>query len=326
MRLSELAGEIGIAYEGEDREISGIGTLKNASERELTFLDNPKYLKDLSETKAAAVLVSPEYEEKVPKGTIALVDGEPYLKLALASRFFAPSPMKEIGEEPRFGEGCRVAPGVSFGKDVIVGKRVTIMPGCYIGDDVVIGDDTLIHPNVTLYHGSVIGRRCILHAGTVIGSDGYGFAHTKEGKHIKLHQLGNVVIEDDVEIGANCTIDRGALEATVIREGVKMDNLVHVAHNCEIGEYSLITGQVGLSGSTKLGRNVVMGGQSGTAGHLEIGPFATIAARGGVTKSIPGGKVYAGFPLMEHKKWLRLNAMLMRMLENLTANKKKERT
>jgi len=315
MRLRELASELGINFSGEDREICGIGTLKGATSKQITFLDNPKYLKDLVVTKAAAVLVAPKYANDVPEGTIALIDDEPYLKLALASRLFAPKPMREEGAEPQIGQACEIGANVTFGKDVAIGDRVTIMPGCYIGDGVEIGDDTLIYPNVTIYHECKIGKKCIIHAGTVIGSDGYGFAHTKEGQHVKFYQLGNVIIEDDVEIGANCTIDRGALESTIIKEGVKIDNLVHIAHNCEIGEYSLITGQVGLSGSTKLGRNVVMGGQSATAGHLEIGPFATIAARGGVTKSIPGGKVYAGFPLMEHKKWLKLQAMLSRLLE-----------
>jgi len=315
MRLCELASELGINFSGEDREICGIGTLKGATSKQITFLDNPKYLKDLAVTKAAAVLVAPKYANDVPEGTIALIDDEPYLKLALASRLFAPKPMREEGAEPQIGQACEIGANVTFGKDVVIGDRVTIMPGCYIGDGVEIGDDTLIYPNVTIYHECKICKKCIIHAGTVIGSDGYGFAHTKEGQHVKFYQLGNVIIEDDVEIGANCTIDRGALESTIIKEGVKIDNLVHIAHNCEIGEYSLITGQVGLSGSTKLGRNVIMGGQSATAGHLEIGPFATIAARGGVTKSIPGGKVYAGFPLMEHKKWLKLQAMLSRLLE-----------
>ncbi|SFP72265.1 UDP-3-O-(3-hydroxymyristoyl)glucosamine N-acyltransferase [Hydrogenimonas thermophila] len=314
MRLVELVEKIGISYSGEDCEIVGINTLRDAKEDELSFLDNPKYLKDLGQTKAAAVLVSKKYESAVPKDSIALVDDEPYLKLAFASKFFAPEVMKKEGNEPKFGKNCNIGSNVSFGKDVVVGDRVTIMPGCFIGDDVEIGDDTVIYPNVTIYHQCKVGSKCIIHSGTVIGSDGYGFAHTKDGKHIKLYQLGNVVIEDDVEIGSNCSIDRGALKSTVIKEGVKIDNLVHIAHNCEIGEHSLITGQVGISGSTKLGRNVVMGGQSGTAGHLEIGPFATIAARGGVTKSIPGNRVYAGFPLMEHKKWLKLNAMLSKFL------------
>ena len=320
MKLRRLAERIGLSYDGADIEIEGIATLKNADEKALSFLDNPKYLQELSLTKAGAVLVAPEYADKVPEGTIALVDEEPYLKLALASALFAPDVMKEEGAEPRIGEGCRIGPNVTFGKNVVVASNVTIMPGCYVGDDVTIGEGTLLYPNVTLYHRTSIGKRCIIHAGTVIGSDGYGFAHTKTGEHVKLHQLGRVIIEDDVEIGANCTIDRGTLEETRIRKGVKIDNMVHVAHNCDIGAHSLITAQVGLSGSTKLGRNVVMGGQSGTAGHLEIGDFATIAARGGVTKSLPGKKTYAGFPAIEHKKWLKLNALLMRMLNRRKEN------
>ena len=316
MKLSELAHRIGIAYEGPDIEITGLGTLKNAGSDRLSFLDNPKYLKDLRDTKAGAVIVAPGYAEEVPEGTIALIDGEPYLKLALASRLFAPEPMRERGAEPVFGEECRIGENVSFGKDVVVGDRVTIMPGCYIGDGVTIGDDTLIYPNVTLYHETAIGPRCIIHANTVIGSDGYGFAHTKSGEHVKLYQLGHVIVEEDVEIGSNVSIDRGTIEPTIVKKGAKIDNLVQIAHNCIIGEHSLLTGQVGLAGSTILERNVVMGGQSGAMGHLTIGAFAQIAAKGGVTKSLPGGKVYAGYPIMEHKRWLKLNALLSRLLKS----------
>ncbi|WP_456485684.1 UDP-3-O-(3-hydroxymyristoyl)glucosamine N-acyltransferase [Hydrogenimonas sp.] len=315
MKLSDLAKIAGIDYKGKEIEIEGIGTLEKATPSQISFLDNPKYLESLDRTHAGAVILAKKYADRVPEGTIPLIDEEPYLKLAYISALFAPSLMKEEGEPPLLKRGCRIGENVSFGKDVVVGERVTIMPGCSIGDDVIIGDDTIVHPNVTIYHGCEIGKSCIIHSGTVIGSDGFGFAHTKTGEHVKLYQLGNVVVEDDVEIGANCTIDRGAIDSTIIRHGTKIDNLVHIAHNCDIGEHCVIAGQAGLSGSTTLERNVVMGGQSGTAGHLKIGAFATIAARGGVTKSIPGGKVYAGFPLMEHKRWLRLNAMLSRLLE-----------
>ncbi|WP_457596139.1 UDP-3-O-(3-hydroxymyristoyl)glucosamine N-acyltransferase [Hydrogenimonas sp.] len=325
MKLGELAETIGVDYRGPEREIDGIATLANAKERDLSFFDNPRYLRDLAETKAAAVLVHPRFADRVPPGTVALVDEEPYLKLALATALFAPDVMREDGAEPVVGEGSRIAEGVHMGRDVVIGEGVTIMPGCYLGDGVKIGDGTLLYPNVTVYHGCEIGALCIIHAGTVIGSDGYGFAHTKEGRHIKFHQLGRVVVEDDVEIGANCAIDRGALEETRIRRGTKIDNLVHIAHNCDIGEGVLLTGQVGLSGSTKLGRNVVMGGQSGTAGHLEVGDFATIAAKAGVTKSLSGGKTYAGFPIMEHRRWLKLQGLLSRLLENYLSQKKERR-
>ena len=316
MRLSRIAEIIGVDYSGPDIEIEGLGTLKNADKNRLSFFDNPKYLADLRQTKAGAVLVAPRFAEEVPQSSVALVTDEPYLKLALASGLFAPSPMRSEGAEPIIGEGTTIGANVTLGKDVKIGRNVTIMPGCYLGDDVSVGDDTLLYPNVVVYHGCRIGARCIVHAGSVIGSDGYGFAHTKTGEHVKLHQLGRVVIEDEVEIGANCAIDRGALEATIIKKGTKIDNLVHMAHNCEVGPHALLTAQVGLSGSTKLGRNVVMGGQSGTAGHLEVGDFATIAARGGVTKSLEGGKTYAGFPAVEIGLWRKMNALLMHMVKS----------
>ena len=324
MRLRELAREIGLSYEGADLEITGLGTLKNAKPDQLSFLDNPKYLKDLRTTRAGAVIVAPQHADAVPESCVALESEEPYLKLALASRLFAPEPMREEGAEPVFGEDCRIGENVSFGKDVVIGDRVTIMPGCYIGDDVTIGDDTLLYANVTIYHRTSIGARCIIHSGTVIGSDGYGFAHTRTGEHVKLYQLGHVVVEDDVEIGSNTSIDRGTIEPTVIKKGAKIDNLVQIAHNCVIGEHSLLTGQVGLAGSTILERNVVMGGQSGAMGHLTIGAFAQIAAKAGVTKPLEGGKTYAGYPIMEHRQWLKLNAMLNKMLKKLNPITKKE--
>jgi UDP-3-O-[3-hydroxymyristoyl] glucosamine N-acyltransferase len=316
MTLRELAEALAIAYEGDDREIVGLGTLSGSGPDRLSFFENPKYLPLLAKTRAAAVLVAPEYADRVPENTVALVTQEPYLKLAEASAFFKPDLWREEAPEPTIGKGCKIAPGVSIGRGAKIGDRTQIMPGCVIGAGAQIGEDTLLYPNVTVYHDCVIGDRCIIHAGTVIGSDGYGFAHTREGEHVKLHQLGNVVVEDDVEIGANCTIDRAAFESTHIRRGVKIDNLVHIAHNCDIGPHTLLAGQTGVSGSTRLGRNVVMGGQSGTAGHLEVGDFAVIAARGGVTKSVPGKQTYAGFPLMPHKKWLKLNALLSRMAQS----------
>jgi len=189
------------------------------------------------------------------------------------------------------------------------------MAGCYVGDNVVIGSNTLLHPNVTLYHGTKMGENCIIHAGTVIGSDGYGFAHTKQGEHVKIYQNGNVLIEDDVEIGANCTIDRAVFGITYIRKGTKLDNLIQIAHNCDVGEHNLMASQVGLAGSTTLGRNVVMGGQSATAGHLTLGDFTTIAGKGGVTKSLEGNKMYAGFPAVEIRVWRKLQASLMRLVK-----------
>jgi UDP-3-O-[3-hydroxymyristoyl] glucosamine N-acyltransferase len=234
------------------------------------------------------------------------------LKLAQLTKLFANEIPKKDGNAPKIGENSNIQ-NVNFGKDVIIGNNVTIMSGAYIGDDVLIADNTLIYPNVTIYPKTKIGQDVIIHANSVIGSDGFGFAHNLDGTHVKIHHLGNVIIEDDVEIGSNVSIDKGVFGSTVISKGTKIDNLVQVAHNCQIGENTLITAQCGLAGSSKLGRNVVMGAQSGSAGHLEIGDFAMIAARGGVTKSLDGAKTYAGFPAIEHKTWLKKEAKLSKM-------------
>ncbi|MDD2399740.1 MAG: UDP-3-O-(3-hydroxymyristoyl)glucosamine N-acyltransferase, partial [Sulfurovum sp.] len=259
-------------------------------------------------------IIEERYAHLLPSNTIALITDEPYLKLARASKLFAHT-ISAGGEYPSMGVRCDIDKRVRFGKNVQIGDNVTILAGCYIGDGVTIGSDTLLHPNVTLYHHTQIGSRCIIHAGTVIGSDGYGFAHTKTGEHIKIYQNGNVVIEDDVEIGANCTIDRAVFGSTYIRKGTKLDNLIQIAHNCDVGEHCLCAAQVGLAGSTILERNVVMGGQSATAGHLRVGAFATVAGKGGVTKSLEGKKTYAGFPAIEHKAWLKMQAMFSKMLK-----------
>jgi UDP-3-O-[3-hydroxymyristoyl] glucosamine N-acyltransferase len=155
----------------------------------------------------------------------------------------------------------------------------------------------------------------MIHSGTVVGCDGYGFAHTKQGEHIKIYQNGNVVIEEDVEIGANCTIDRAVFDSTIIRKGSKLDNLIQIAHNCDLGEHTLMAAQSGLAGSTTLERNVVMGGQSATAGHLKVGAFATIAGKSGVTKSLEGGKTYSGFPAIDHIAWLKIQAKISGLLK-----------
>ncbi len=312
MKLSEIAAYIGLEA-AADGDISSINTLKDANEHELSFIDNSKYIAELEKTKAKAVIVSPENMQYVPNGVITLVTTEPYLKLALATKLFA-RPQFEIGEPELIHSSAKIMPNVYIGKGAYIGTNCTIMSGAYIGDNVKIGDNTVIYPNVTIYRDCRIGSHCIIHAGTVVGADGFGFAHTKTGEHVKIYQNGIVIIEDDVEIGSNSTIDRAVFGATLVKTGVKIDNLVQVGHNCEIGEYSIMVSQSGVAGSTTLGRNVVMGGQCAIAGHLKIGAFATIAARGGVTKSIDGNKIYSGFPLMEHKEWLKLQAKISKLL------------
>ena len=314
-KLSQITKELNLDFYGNDIEIDGIHTLKEATSSQLSFFTDAKYASELHQTKAAAVFIDEKHADLLPDTTIALVTDEAYLKLAFASKFFAHKIITK-GGHPNLGENYDVDKRVRFGNNVTVGDNVTIMAGCYVGDNVVIGSNTLLYPNVTLYHGTHMGENCIIHAGAVVGCDGYGFAHTKQGEHIKIYQNGNVVIEDNVEIGANCTIDRAVFGTTFIRKGTKLDNLIQIAHNCDVGEHSLMAAQVGLAGSTTIGRNVVMGGQSATAGHLEVGAFTTIAGKGGVTKSLEGGKMYAGFPAIEIKVWRKMQAVLMRMVKN----------
>ena len=314
MTLIEIAKVLEIDCESSI-EISGLNTLLDSKNCELTFLENKKYVKDLENTKAAAVLVKKEFLDKVPKNTIALVCDEPYLKLAYASKLFAPNVIETEGKDCILGENCTIMPNVYLGKDSIIGSNCTIMAGAFIGDNVKIGDNTIIYPNVSVYRDCEVGNDCIIHAGTVIGSDGFGFANTKDGKYIKIYQNGNVTVGNDVEIGSNTVIDRAVFNSTVISNGVRLDNLVHIAHNCKIGTGCILTGQVGLAGSSILKEYVIMGAQSGVAGHLEIAPFTTISARGGVTKTITEPKKqWAGFPLFEHRKWLRLQGRIAKLL------------
>jgi UDP-3-O-[3-hydroxymyristoyl] glucosamine N-acyltransferase len=308
-KLSKICQEIDLAFEGDDIEIDGLHTLDKASSTQISFFNDKRYKEQLSTTKAGAVLVEEQYAYLLPKTTIALITDEPYLKLALASKLFAYKIVTK-GGHPDMGEGCDIDKRVRFGKNVTLGDNVTVMASVYVGDNVTIGSNTIIYPNVTIYHHSKIGSNCILHAGVVIGADGYGFAHTKMGEHIKIYQNGNTIIEDSVEIGANTTIDRAVFGSTYIREGSKIDNLVQIGHNCDIGEHSLIAGQAGIAGSTTIGRNLILGGQGAISGHLKLGDSITIAAKSGVTKSLKGGKIYAGFPAIEHTSWLKLQAKI----------------
>ena len=308
-RLQQICREIGIDYQGEEKTITGIHTLSEANETELSFFNAAKYANQLPETRAAAVLIEAKYADRLPKGTMALITDEPYLKLALASKLFAHT-ISTASDTPVTGEGCDIDAGVRFGKNVTLGDRVTILAGCYIGDNVTIGSGTLLHANVSVYYDTQIGENCIVHSGTVIGSDGYGFAHTRQGEHIKIYQNGNVLIEEDVEIGANCAIDRAVFGSTRIRKGTKLDNLIQIAHNCDVGAYTLCAAQSGLAGSATLGRNVVIGGQTAISGHLHVGDFATIGGKSGVTKSLEGKKTYAGVPAIDHRLWLRIQAKI----------------
>ena len=316
MRLQEIAQIIGAEFNGEDIDIKGMNTLKDASKDELSFVSNSKYIKDIENSNAGAIIVDSKTAEHVPKSCIALVVDFPYWQMATLSKYFAPSIEDESLPKPVVGEGTKVSPKAEIANGAVIGKNCMIMAHVYIGAEAIVGDNTVIYPNVTVYRDCIVGSDCMIHANTVIGSDGFGFATNKMGEHRKIYQNGNVVIENDVEIGSNTSIDRAVFGSTTIKKGVRIDNLVQIGHNCEIGEYSVLVSQSGFAGSSKLGRNVVMGAQSGVAGHLEIAPFNTFAARTGVTKTIKEtGKTFAGFPFMDHKSWLKIQGKLARLIK-----------
>jgi UDP-3-O-[3-hydroxymyristoyl] glucosamine N-acyltransferase len=315
MKLNTIAALLGCQETDNSTPITGMNTLREASMGEISFLSDSKYEKELSETRATAVILPSSKAHLLPEGVIALESDEPYMSVALLSKHFA-KPIQNSEISPVIGNGTTLYSTAHIENGARIGANCTIMSGVYVGSEVVIGDNVILYPNVTVYRDCVIGNRVMIHAGTVIGSDGFGYAHTKMGEHIKLYQNGNVIIEDDVEIGANSTVDCAVFGSTIIKQGSKIDNLVQIGHNCVVGEHSILVSQSGLAGSTTLGRNVVMGGQSATAGHLSVAPFTTLAARSGVTKSITEKGVYSGFPLMEHKLWLKMQAKLAKILQS----------
>lgn len=319
MKLSEIAEFLSLEYKGEDVEISALNSLNNANFSELTYCDGKKNAKDIAKTGAGAILVSKEYENLVPKDTKVLVSPNPHLSFAYISKLFA-KPLIAKKKANQIAQSATIMPNVYIGNGVKIGENVIIMAGAFIGDNVSIGDFTLIHPNVVIYNDTQIGKKCHLLANCVIGSDGFGYAHNDVGEHYKIYHNGNVILEDNVEIGACTTIDRAVFDSTIIKAGTKVDNLVQIGHNCKVGQNCLIVSQTGLSGSSELGKNVVMGGQSATSGHLKIGDFATIAARGAAVKDIEGGQIYGGAPAMPQRDWLKLQAKFSLMVKS----KKKE--
>ncbi len=293
----------------ENIKVKNIAPIDKAKEGDITFLVNKKYIPFAKTTKASAIFVQKEI-----RGINAaqIVSENPYLAYAKLLTFFTKKEIKHIGISPqafiessaKISQNISIYPFVYVGKNVEIGENTIIYPHVYIGDNCKIGSNCIISANVSIYHDTIIGNNVIIHAGTVIGSDGFGYARDGE-KHYKIPQIGNVIIEDDVEIGANCTIDRGAIEYTKICKGTKIDNLVQIAHNVEIGENSIIVAQVGISGSTKIGKNVILAGQVGVAGHIKIGNNVMVGAQSGIGKSLKDGEIVSGSPAIDHKKWLR---------------------
>jgi UDP-3-O-[3-hydroxymyristoyl] glucosamine N-acyltransferase len=316
--LKELARAVGGTVIGDDSlVIKGINSLDAACDGEISFFADRRYRDSLSETGASAIMVS-ERTDLFDGPQVVVPDAE--LAYARAAGIFS-SPIPRwpgvssqafVHENCRMGGNVSVYPGVYVGSDTIMGDDVILFPGVYVGDRVHIGDRTVVYPNVTILQDCLIGKDVIVHAGTVIGSDGFGFARDGAAS-VKIPQLGAVQIDDRVEIGANNCIDRAALGRTWIKSGVKTDNLVQVGHNVVIGEDTLIVAQTGISGSVKVGRQVVLGGQVGISDHLEIGDRVMIGSQSGVAKSIPPGEIVSGTPTMPHRLWLKTSGLIMRL-------------
>jgi UDP-3-O-[3-hydroxymyristoyl] glucosamine N-acyltransferase len=322
-RLSDLAGLVGGRVDGDpDRRVRGVAALDTAGPDDLSFLTNPRYRQAVTTSRAGAILVGPDARID---GRDLVVAPDPYLALAAILDRLHPqarpapgiSPDARVAAGASVGEGVAIGPFAVVGAGVRVGARAVIDAGVVVGEGSEIGEDTRLLPRVVLYPGTRIGARCVIHAGVVLGGDGFGFA-TSAGTHHKVPQLGRVVVEDDVEIGANSTVDRGTLGETRIGRGTKIDNLVMIAHGASIGPHGLLAAQSGISGSTRIGSHVTFAGQSGAAGHLTLGDHVVVAAKSAVFSDVPDGSFVAGIPAVDHRAWKRASA-LVKMLPELRA-------
>jgi UDP-3-O-[3-hydroxymyristoyl] glucosamine N-acyltransferase len=302
-----------------DLDLVDVMPLDKAGEGDLTFIDNRKYLDAFRATKASAILAVPELADQAPTEAALLLSDDPYRAYAMAAAVFYPRPKVEPGVSPgayvsphaTVGAGCRIEPGAVVQDGAEIGDNCLIGPAAVIDRGVTLGADCEIGAGVTLQH-CVVGDRVFIHPGVRVGQDGFGFAPGADG-HLKVPQIGRVVIESDVEIGANTTIDRGAGPDTVIGQGSKIDNLVQIGHNVEIGRGCIIVSQVGISGSTKVGDFVMIGGQAGLAGHLEIGAGVRIAAQSGLMRNVPPGATVGGSPAKDMRDWLKESAALSKL-------------
>lgn len=319
--LRELAGLVGGEFSGDENlMIKGLNSIELAEETEITFITQANMLESLLQSRAAACIVPMDMETALKMAVIRT--RHPDVAAAIIHNHFLTRPFeaKGINSKAHVGENCTISKNVSIGPmvcigdSVTIGERVVFHPGVVVGADSVISDDTVLHANVTIADKTIIGKRVIIHSGAVIGSDGFGFAtDPANGIHVKRPQVGNVRIDDDVEIGANTCIDRAAFGTTWIQSGVKIDNLVQIAHNVVVGSGSILVSQVGIAGSTTLGRHVVLGGATAVAGHLHLDDGVMAAARSGVHNNQPKGAIIGGAPAFEIKKWAKSTAAYARL-------------
>jgi len=318
--LAEIAEKVEGDLEGDpSRKITGVNTLEEAGKGEIVYLQDKRYAKKFERTGAAAALVPAGFvSNRIDTITVA----RPKLAFAKVIQLFhpaLPSVPKGIHTSAQVEKSVSIGKDVSIGALAVIGRHaslgdgVVVGPQCYIGDGVEIGDGSYLFPGVIVRERVKIGRECIIHSGAVLGSDGFGFEMDEHGKPVKIPQVGELVIEDEVEIGANVTIDRATIGTTRISKSVKLDNLVHIAHNVQIGENSLLCAQVGIAGSTKIGKGSILGGQAGLVDHLDIGEYVRIGAQAGVTKSVKDHETISGYPARPHKLALKREAMISRL-------------
>ncbi len=301
------------------RMLNDVAPLDRASQNDISFFDNVKYIEQFTNSDAGACFIRPKYADQAPPSMVVLLTEDPYRCYALTAQRFYPAarsangiaPNATIAPSATIGKDVAIGPGAVIGAHVMLGDRVSIGANVVISDGVTIDDDSTIGPISTISH-SLIGKQVIIHRGVHIGQDGFGFALGRDG-HVKVPQLGRVVIGDDVEIGSGTTIDRGTGPDTIIGDGTKIDNLVQIGHNVQIGKRAVIVAQVGISGSTRIGDGAVIGGQAGLTGHIKIGAGAKIAAKAGVMSDVPAGSSWGGAPAVPALEWHRQTIALSRL-------------
>jgi len=323
LTVSEVADLVGGTVVGDGSvSIGGVAGIKEAQEGEITFFGNPKYESYLASTGASAIIVPKEVDSQHSDKPLIQTDN-PYLSFVKVIELLGPKPVRPapgvhssalVADSAKLDEGSCISGYAVVEEEATIGRNSAIFPFVYVGRGAVIGDDCVIYPNVTIRESAQIGSRVIIHSGTVVGSDGFGY--TKDGAgHRKVPQTGIVIIEDDVEVGSNVSIDRATVGATIVKKGTKIDNLVQIAHNVLVGEHSIIVAQVGISGSTTVGKGVTLGGQAGLAGHIEVGEGTVVGGQAGVISSVPAGSLVSGYPAKPHREAMKLQASVQHLPE-----------